>query len=61
MAVVPALPGCHSQGDTLKKTEQNVTEAIELYLETLLSQGEDLPQETGFHQGKVSVGFPLFS
>ena len=59
MAVVPALPGCHSQGDTLKKTEQNVTEAIELYLETLLSQGEDLPQETGFHQGKLTVPVPL--
>ena len=54
-AMVPALPGCHSQGDSLTEAERNVTEAIELYLETLLSQGEGLPRETGFHQGKVTV------
>ena len=57
--MVPALPGCHSQGDTLTEAERNVTEAIELYLETLLSQGEGLPRETGFHQGKVTVPVPL--
>ena len=45
VAIVPALPGCHSQGDTLKEAERTVTEAIEPYLETLLSEGEDLPQD----------------
>ena len=45
--MLPALPGCHPQGDTLTEAERNVTEAIELYLETLLSQGEDLPRKTG--------------
>ena len=59
VAMVPALPGCHSQGETLKEAERNVTEAIELYLETLLSQGEELPRETGFHQAKVTVAVPL--
>ena len=57
--MVPALPGCHSQGDTLQEAQRNVTEAIELYLETLLPQGEDLPRETGIHQGKVTVPVPL--
>ena len=57
--MVPALPGCHSQGNTHKEAERNVTETIELYLETLLSQGEDLPQETGFQQGKITVAVPL--
>ena len=28
VAVVPALPGCHTQGETLEETEQNVREAI---------------------------------
>jgi len=32
---VPALPGCHTQGDTLEELMKNVKEAIELYLETL--------------------------
>ncbi|MBC7113872.1 MAG: type II toxin-antitoxin system HicB family antitoxin [Candidatus Methanomethyliales bacterium] len=35
VAFVPALPGCHSQGDTLQELMDNVKEAMELYLETL--------------------------
>ena len=31
---VPALPGCYSQGDTLKEATSNIKEAIELYLKT---------------------------
>ena len=32
-ALVPALPGCISEGDTAEEALQNVREAIELYLE----------------------------
>jgi predicted RNase H-like HicB family nuclease len=35
VALVPALPGCHTQGDTLSEVMDNVKEAIDLYLETL--------------------------
>jgi predicted RNase H-like HicB family nuclease len=35
VAIVPALPGCHTQGDTLAETLENVKEAIDLYWETL--------------------------
>jgi predicted RNase H-like HicB family nuclease len=35
VAIVPALPGCHTQGDTLAEVMENVKEAIDLYLETL--------------------------
>lgn len=35
VAFVPALPGCHTQGDTLEELIENVKEAIELYIETL--------------------------
>lgn len=31
---VPALPGCHTDGATIEETQQNLTEAIEAYLET---------------------------
>jgi len=34
VAIVPALPGCHTQGDTLAEVIGNVKEAIELYVET---------------------------
>jgi len=35
VALVPALPGCHTQGDTLEELMDNAKEAIDLYLETL--------------------------
>ena len=38
LAFVPALPGCHTQGDTMEELMENVKEAIELYLETLTDE-----------------------
>lgn len=32
-AIVPALPGCISEGDTREEALRNIREAIELYLE----------------------------
>jgi len=32
---VPALPGCHTQGETKKEALKNAKEAISLYLEVL--------------------------
>jgi predicted RNase H-like HicB family nuclease len=32
-ALVPALPGCISEGDTAEDAMKNIREAIELYLE----------------------------
>lgn len=34
-AFCPALPGCHSQGETVEEAADNVREAIEVYLESL--------------------------
>ena len=42
IALVPALPGCHTQGDTIDDVMRNVKEAIELYLETLSDEEEEL-------------------
>ncbi len=33
VVTVPSLPGCISQGRTIKEAKQNIREAIELYLE----------------------------
>jgi predicted RNase H-like HicB family nuclease len=38
VAIVPALPGCHTQGDTLAEVMENAKEAIDLYLETLTGE-----------------------
>ena len=46
VAIVPALPGCHTQGDTLAEVMENVKEAIDLYLETLtVDEKKDLLKE----------------
>ncbi|MFN0011330.1 MAG: type II toxin-antitoxin system HicB family antitoxin [Phycisphaerales bacterium] len=44
-ASCPALPGCHSQGDSLDEALQNVREAIEVYLESLTAHNEPFPRE----------------
>lgn len=38
IAFVPALPGCHTQGENLQELMENVKEAMELYLETLTEE-----------------------
>jgi antitoxin HicB len=55
VAVVPALPGCHTQGETLEEAERNVKEAIALYLESLMAHGEAVPEEGPSYQGRVTV------
>jgi antitoxin HicB len=54
-AFVPALPGCHTQGETLEETEPHVKEAIALYLESLVAHGEVIPEEGQSFQGRVTV------
>ena len=54
-AFVPVLPGCHTQGETLEETEQNVKEAIAVYLESLAAHGEAIPEEGRSFQGRVTV------
>jgi predicted RNase H-like HicB family nuclease len=41
--VVPDLPGCFSAGDTLDEAMANAEEAIELWIETALETGVDIP------------------
>ena len=56
VAFVPALPGCHTQGETLEETERNVKEAIALYLESVAAHGEPIPQEGRSFQSHQSNG-----
>lgn len=41
--VVPDLPGCFSAGDTLDKAVDNAHEAIDLWCETVIEDGGDVP------------------
>jgi antitoxin HicB len=42
---VPTLPGCVTQGETLEEAIAMAKDAIRLYIETLLAEGEPIPQE----------------
>ena len=53
-AYVPDLPGCVSIGDTLAEVQDNIKEAIALYLEVLKEDGQPIP-EPSTQVGKVAV------
>lgn len=41
----PSLPGCHSQGDSIDEALANIKEAIELFIEDMVDNGEVIPIE----------------
>lgn len=56
VAIVPALPGCYSQGDTEEEALANAREAIALTIEDMLNRGEVVPDPSGEIVRKVAVG-----
>lgn len=45
VASVPVLPGCVSQGDTKQEVMANILEAMELYVEDCIADGDPVPAE----------------
>jgi antitoxin HicB len=60
---VPALPGCHTEGDTLEEAKKNAREAMELYLATLQDRGLPFPEdiEPNYFKRKIAVSIKLKS
>lgn len=56
-AIMPALPGCVSQGGSREHALENVREAIEAYIEDGRESGEVVPTEVG--REIVTVETPL--
>ncbi len=55
-AFVPALPGCHSHGNTLDEAQANIAEAVELHVEAMIEDGEDVPIErTPYFVSRMSI------
>lgn len=42
---VPSLPGCVTQGETLEEAISMAKDAIRLFVETLIENGESIPEE----------------
>ena len=48
--VVPALPGCFSQGKTIEKALEDAEAAISLHIQSLKERGEEIPtNDKTFH------------
>ncbi len=45
--LVPALPGCFTQGDSLEEARKMAREAIQLCVECLMKDGERVPNDEG--------------
>ncbi|MGE0229412.1 MAG: type II toxin-antitoxin system HicB family antitoxin [Dehalococcoidia bacterium] len=43
--LVPALPGCITEGHTLEGALANAREAISLHVDSLIASGEPVPSE----------------
>ncbi|MEI8188334.1 MAG: type II toxin-antitoxin system HicB family antitoxin [candidate division NC10 bacterium] len=52
---VPALPGCYSQGETVKDAVKSIREAIEAHLEVIREDGQPIPEEHGLVVQQVEV------
>jgi predicted RNase H-like HicB family nuclease len=44
--LVPSLPGCITWGENIEHAKAMAKEAIELYLETLIENGEAIPDDS---------------
>ena len=53
--IVPALPGCFTQGNTLDEAKRMAEDAIRLYCHSLAVDGEKVPQEHGEFVGHIQV------
>ena len=42
---IPSLPGCISQGKTREEAISNIQQAMKLYIESLIQDGELIPED----------------
>ena len=59
--LVPALPGCITYGENLKKAQKMAKEAIILYLEDMMEQGEELPKNEQTYLSNIEIVLPSAS
>jgi antitoxin HicB len=45
LAYFPALPGCHSWGETYESAVKHAEEALAPYLEVLAAHGDPIPED----------------
>lgn len=53
--IVPALPGCYSQGRTIEEAKRNIEDAIALHIQALKKTREPIPSEGTTFQTVIKV------
>lgn len=53
--IVPRLPGCITYGTTLEESISNAREAVSLYLESLVADGEEIPTDENTFEYSISI------
>jgi len=56
--IVPALVGCITYGKNLAEAQKMAQEAIGLYLESLVEDGEKIPESDQAYIGSIEVASP---
>ncbi|CAN5756044.1 hypothetical protein BH23GEM11_BH23GEM11_06560 [soil metagenome] len=55
VAVVPALQGCYTEGETEQEARDLVEDAIRLHVEDRLERGEPIREEVGSSRVKIAI------
>lgn len=55
VAVVPALQGCYTEGETEQEARALIEDAIRLHLEDRLERGEAIHEEVGSSRVRIAV------
>ena len=60
-AEIPALPDCHTWGYTYEEALKNIKEAAELCIETMIEDGEPIPEEDlrSIRNAPITVGIAV--
>ena len=66
-AYVPALPGCHTWGESIAEVRSLIRDAIDTYLRSLISDGEEIPEDKGLEvvetlpSPKINKNSPVYA
>lgn len=55
VASCPALPGCHTQGDTYEEALENLRDAISVNIAARRELGEPVPFESAIEEVEIHV------
>lgn len=57
-AYAPALPGCHTWGESLEKARLNIHDAMNAYIRSLQKDGEPIPEDRGIEMLEI-ISVPI--